>query len=87
MSKRIELIRQLLTQHFQPSLLEIQDDSESHSGHYDASDSEPSHLTLRISSSHFNGISKVNQHKMIYKVLDPIFKAGLHALSLDIVDS
>ena len=84
MSNRIEKIRLLLTQHLNPSQLDIQDDSDAHRAHYTPIDSEPSHLTITIASTEFRGLSKVQCHKKVYQLLDPFFKEGLHALSLNI---
>lgn len=72
----------LLTQEFEPSLLELRDDSARHAGHSGASPNGETHYDLTIISEKFAGMSKVKRHQAIYRVLDAEFKNGLHALSI-----
>ena len=41
-------------------------------------------LFIKIRTSKFKGLSKIEMHRMVYKVLQNEFKEGLHAIELDL---
>tara|TARA_B110000285_G_C15104040_1_gene606795 strand:+ start:797 stop:1027 length:231 start_codon:yes stop_codon:yes gene_type:complete len=43
---------------------------------------DSNHYAAKISSKVFNGISKINQHKLVYKSLQGKMGNELHALSI-----
>ena len=82
MSNHFQDIYKTLSDAFNPNFLDIVDESEHHSGHYDSDAFQPSHIHVSITSAAFNDKSRVDIHKMIHKVLHPFFKKGLHALKI-----
>ena len=79
-------IHDKLTQAFAPNTLEIADESARHAGHAGARRPDggvgETHFSVRIVSSAFEGLSRVERQRRVYAALDTEFKAGLHALSL-----
>lgn len=64
--------------------LEIIDESHLHKGHVGYSDEGESHFRIKISSDNFKGLSRVNQHKIIYNILADEMKNKIHALAIEI---
>ena len=74
-------IKNLLIDAFTPSVLSI--DNESHM-HNVPQDSE-SHFKIVLVSKNFTGLSEVNRHKSVYKVLEDILDS-IHAISIHSFD-
>ena len=70
---------------FQPTKLELIDESNQHHGHAGAHPSGESHFRLRISAPPFVGKSRVAQHRMVNEVLAHELKTRVHALAIEIV--
>jgi BolA family transcriptional regulator, general stress-responsive regulator len=70
---------------FQPSFLEVIDESNQHHGHAGAHPSGESHFRVRISSTVFEGKSRVAQHRLINKALEVELKSRVHALTIEII--
>lgn len=68
-----------------PTLLEVTNQSHLHQGHLGDDGSGESHFLIRIQSSKLNGKSRVEQHQMIYQILNDEFKQGLHALAIQVI--
>lgn len=81
-SDRLSRIRDLLTEAFDPVLLEISDDSAKHAGHAGAAPGGETHYTVEITSEAFAGLSRVQIQRTVMMVLQKEFDTGLHALSL-----
>ena len=77
-----EVIRQKLTAAFQPSRLEIEDDSARHHGHAGARPGGESHFNVTIEAAAFAGAAKVARQRMVYRALAEELAGPLHALSL-----
>ena len=78
------LIEQVLRQQFQPTFLEVIDESSQHAGHSGATDSGMnSHFRVRIASSHFENISRVQRHRLVDDSLQEFLDNGLHALAIE----
>ena len=77
-----EAIRQKLTATFQPSRLEIEDDSARHHGHAGARPGGESHFNVTIEAAAFAGAAKVARQRMVYRALAEELAGPLHALSL-----
>ena len=71
MALAIEEIKKLITISIPDAIIEIKD-LKGDSNHYAA----------KISSKSFNGISKIEQHKLVYKSLQGKMGNELHALSI-----
>mgnify|MGYP001176389510 FL=1 len=79
---RIDKIRTILEQSFQPHQLEIIDESHLHVGHQGAK-SGKGHFRVLISSELFRDTPQVKRHKMVFKALGELLNTDIHAISLD----
>ena len=77
-----EAIQLKLTDAFQPSRLEIEDDSARHAGHAGANPGGESHFNVLIESQAFAGAAKVARQRMVYRALADELAGPLHALSI-----
>lgn len=73
-------IQQRLTV-LEPEFLDIVDDSAHHIGHTGAKNGG-SHFHLTIISHCFNGLNRVAQHRLVYKILHDLIPTRIHALAL-----
>lgn len=81
-----ELIAQRLTERLLPSALEVLDESAAHAGHAGASPSgRGSHIRVRIASPAFEGLSRVQRHRLVYDALQDFIDQGLHALAIELI--
>ena len=79
-----EEIRTRLQAAFEPSALEVVDDSERHRGHAGYRDGGESHFNVMIRASAFDGQSRLQRHRAVHGALGPDLVGRIHALSLDI---
>jgi BolA protein len=78
------LILESLQNRFNPSFIEVIDESYQHAGHVGASDSGlNSHFRVRIASKAFEGLSRVQRHRLVYDSLQEFLDHGLHALAIE----
>jgi len=79
-------IKTKLTQAFQPSKLDIVDDSNRHHGHAGAhpDGSGETHFNVAIESAAFAGKSRVERQRLVHAALADELKERVHALSLKI---
>lgn len=84
MSESLEsLIYQKLKEAMPLQLFEFEDQSHQHADHYDEAKGGGTHIQLKIVSSRFNELSRVQRHRLIYDELDQIIKdRGIHAIVL-----
>jgi BolA protein len=75
-------IQDKLTTAFQPTRLEIEDDSARHHGHAGARPGGESHFNVTIEAEAFAGVSKVARQRMVYHALAEELAGPLHALSV-----
>jgi len=69
-----------------PTTLEVIDESAQHAGHAGAGPlGFGTHFRVRIASTHFDGLSKVAQHRLVYDALRDFLDRGLHALAIVIL--
>lgn len=78
----LEAIQDKLTAAFQPSRLEIQDDSARHAGHAGSRPGGESHFNVTIVSQAFSGAPKVARQRMVYRALSEELAGPVHALSV-----
>jgi BolA protein len=79
---RSNRIRDILTETFAPSALEIIDDSHKHAGHAGARPEGETHYTVRMVASAFEGMNRVAVQRAVMSALQSEFDLGLHALSI-----
>ena len=76
-------IRAKLTQAFQPSRMDIVDDSHRHHGHAGADvEGGETHFNVEIASAAFAGKSRLERQRLVHAVLADELKERVHALSL-----
>ena len=78
----IDAIRDKLNAAFQPSRLEIEDDSARHSGHAGSRPGGESHFNVTIESAAFAGAPRVARQRMVYRALADELAGPVHALSV-----
>lgn len=66
----------------QPTLCDLRDDSHLHAGHAGAA-SGGGHFHLKISSSEFTGLNRINRHRLVYDALGELMHREIHALSIE----
>ena len=65
---------------FKPIELIIKNQSHLHKNHDEYR--ENSHFSVTIVSKYFEGISRINRHKMVYNSLRDLFRKNIHALKI-----
>ena len=79
-------LSQRLTERLTPTFLDVQDTSAAHAGHAGANaHGYGSHFRVRISSPFFTGLSRVQQHRLVYDALQDFLDGGVHALAIELV--
>ncbi len=79
----IEIERAL--QRLAPTQLQVIDESAAHAGHAGADGSgRGTHFRVRIASPQFEGLSRVERHRLVYDSLQDFVARGLHALAIEI---
>jgi BolA protein len=84
-NSRIKLIEERLTANFNPTRLEVIDESHKHIGHEGAK-SGLGHFKVCIAANAFSEKSEIQIHRMIYATLGDLMKTDIHALSIEIIN-
>lgn len=77
-----DAIQDKLTAAFQPTRLEIVDDSSRHAGHSGAREGGESHFNVTIEAEAFAGTARVARQRMVHKALAEELAGPVHALSV-----
>ncbi|HEY8572099.1 BolA family protein [Phenylobacterium sp.] len=77
-----EAIQNKLSAAFQPTRLEVEDDSARHAGHAGATPGGESHFNVTIEAAAFAGQNKVARQRMVYRALAEELAGPVHALSV-----
>lgn len=77
-------MRSRLQDAFEPSHLEIIDDSESHRGHAGFREGGETHFKVAIKSSAFNELNRIARHRAVHSALGKDLVGRIHALELKI---
>lgn len=77
------LLRDCLTIGF----LDIYDESAQHKGHREMKNVTDSltHIYIRIQAPELDGLSRIEQHRKIYSLLQPAIDSGLHAIRIEVI--
>lgn len=75
-------IREKLTAGFAPVELVVEDESAKHAGHSGARPEGETHFRVRMVSSAFEGMGRVERQRKVYAVLAEELQARVHALAL-----
>lgn len=81
MSERMEEIRRRLVATLDPIECQLTDDSHLHVGHAGAA-SGAGHYTVRIVSDRFNGLNRIDRHRLVYDSLGDMMHRDIHALNI-----
>ncbi|WP_305971117.1 MULTISPECIES: BolA family protein [unclassified Mameliella] len=81
---RADEIQMKLEAAFQPSLIEVRNDSARHAGHAGDDGSGESHFHVVLRAPELAGKSRIARHRAVHKALGPDLVAEIHALSLDL---
>ena len=81
MEATIDRIENILRRRFEPSHLELVDDSARHAGHPGAA-SGGGHYHVEIVSPQFEGLTLLARHRLINEALGEMIGAEIHALGL-----
>lgn len=81
MKKEIE---EILQKQFQIDFLEVTNNSHLHAGHMGDNGSGNTHFKIEIKAKELVGLSKINAHRAVNKLMNPLFEKGLHALEIKI---
>ncbi len=79
-----EEIQAKLQAAFQPDVLIVEDESESHRGHAGFQEGGESHFKLTISAPAFEPMSRIQRHRAIHTALGPDIINRIHALAMKI---
>lgn len=82
-----DYIRKQITEHLNPSHLEVINESHLHAGHAGDDGSGQTHFKVVVVSAKFDGMQVVQRHRLVNDLLSNCFNNGLHALSLDLKPS
>lgn len=77
-----ELIKNALTEAFNPELLEIIDSSAAHAGHAGVRNGG-GHYHVTIVAGAFEGKSPVQRHQLVYQAMGDLMKQQIHALGIN----
>jgi len=83
MSKITDIIESKLREALSPTLLEVVDFSAEHAGHAGSRPGGETHFRIKIESENFRGLSRVQQHQLVYAALALELKSNIHALQID----
>jgi BolA protein len=81
---RVERIQALLQSALTPAECVVDDESHLHAGHAGAA-SGGGHYRLRLVSTHFEGLSKVARHRLVYDALHEMMQQEIHALAMTLL--
>lgn len=75
------VIERTLRERFDPEYLDLRDESARHAGHPGAT-SGGGHFRVTIVSGLFEGLSRLEQHRLVNDALRGLFGGRIHALAL-----
>jgi BolA protein len=75
-------IREKLSRTFQPSRLEVLNESHLHAGHSGSPGTGESHFRVLLVSPVFAGKSRLERHRLVNEALAAELKGGVHALAI-----
>ena len=78
------IIKKKLEEKFNPSKLNVIDESHLHAGHVGARPEGETHFKIEMKSDKFLGMSRVNMQREVYEALELEMQDKIHALSLEL---
>ena len=83
MQVRLVMIEKL-EKAFQPTVLNVIDESDKHVGHAGHRPEGETHFKVVMRAELFSGLSRLEMQRNVFKVLEHEMKNKIHALSLDL---
>ena len=77
-----QVIENKLSTELTPVRLEIEDESARHHGHAGARPEGESHFNVTVVSAKFDGLSRIERQRLVYRLLAEEMKTDIHALVL-----
>lgn len=77
-----ETITRKLTEAFSPDALEVINESHMHSGHAGSPGTGESHFRVKIVSGRFDGLNRVERHRLVNETLAEELAGPVHALAM-----
>ncbi len=84
MPTRAEQMLAKLNKRFGSAEIEVKDESHLHVGHAGAPEGGESHYRVRIRSASFEGMGRVERHRIVHEILADDLAGGVHALALEL---
>ena len=78
-------IKKKLVEAFEPTRIDVIDESHLHAGHVGARPEGETHFRIIISSDLFSGKTRIEKQRKIYKVLADELAGPVHALSIETI--
>jgi len=75
-------IREKLTAGLKPAHLDIVNESELHAGHRSSPGTGESHFRVTVVSEQFDGLSRIQRHRVIHEILADEMSGKIHALAV-----
>ena len=79
--QRVTKIERMLNDALSPTELQVKDQSHLHAGHAGARDGK-GHFEVQIVASAFEGVSRIQRHRMVFEALNDLMQTDIHALSV-----
>jgi BolA protein len=76
-------IEETLNRELDPVRLEVIDESHLHAGHAGARPEGETHFRVRVVSSAFSGVSRIDRHRRVNALLAGELAGPVHALAID----
>mgnify|MGYP003653128592 CR=1 FL=1 len=78
---RVTIIERCLKEAFDPTELQVKDQSHLHAGHAGA-EGGMGHYAVHIISEHFAGMPTLARHRAIYQTLGTLLETDIHAVKI-----
>ena len=79
-----DYLEEKLTEAFSPVSLEVINESHLHKGHAGDDSSGESHMRIKIVAEAFNSMSRIERHRAINAIVQPMIDEGLHACAIEV---
>lgn len=79
-----------LKEKFDPSFLQVMNESEKHRGHANGPKGEDlaeTHFFVKMMSSFFKNLSRLERHRQVYQILADLMPTPIHALRLELLSA
>ncbi|MEC7551221.1 MAG: BolA family protein [Pseudomonadota bacterium] len=78
----VDTIIKKLEERFAPERLDVLDESHRHRGHAGAKPGGETHFRVKITSAEFDGLTRIERHRLINDCLAEELAGPIHALNL-----